>query len=313
MVRCMSADVRDFTAQLPHLRMGGLVAGDAANPTVLLLHGFPELSESWRDVLPLLAEAGLHAVAPDLRGYGKTDKPADGYDLQTLASDVAALIEHFAGEGPVHLVGHDWGGAVAYRVAAFHPLKVRTLAVVNCPHPAVMARRLWRPAQLRRSWYMFLFQLPFLPERALTAREGRGVPALMRRAMVDPSRLTRERGEPYARNFSDLHAARCALAYYRKMMRGALTPRGLRQLAGSWPRIEAPFRLVWGEEDVALGKALTVDLEPYFALPPEVDYLPGVGHFAPIEAPERVAQSLLAHLVVHRPDSEHAPRGVTLH
>ena len=312
MVRRMNTLVRDFSAQLPHLRMGGLSSGDVHNPTVILLHGFPELSESWRDVLPILAAAGLHAVAPDLRGYGKTDKPSGGYDLDTLAGDVAALIEHVSPDEPVHLVGHDWGGAVAYHVAAFHPSKVRTLAVVNCPHPGVMARRMWRPAQLRRSWYMFFFQLPFLPERVLASDEGRRVPKLMRRTMVDSSRLTPERSEPYARNFSDLHAAKCALAYYRQMFRGVLSPRGAKTLFSGYPRIEAPFRLVWGSEDVALGKALTVGLDPYFALPPEVDYLDGVGHFAPIEAPERVAESLLAHLVTHRGESGRSP-GVTLH
>ncbi len=293
--------VRDFTAQLPHLKVGGLEAGDPSNPRVVLLHGFPELSESWRDILPLLASAGLHAVAPDLRGYGQTDKPREGYDLDSLAGDVVALVDHLRakhGGGRAHVVGHDWGGAIAYHTAAHHPDRVERLAVVNCPHPSVMARKLWRPNQLARSWYMFFFQLPFLPERVLTSDEGHRVTSIMRRAMKDDSRLTQSRALPYAQNFSDPHAARCALAYYRTMIRGALTPAGMKRLLSSYPRIEAPFRLVWGTEDVALSIGLTRELEPFFVQPLAVDYLPGVGHFATIEAPERVAASLIEHLIV---------------
>ncbi len=299
--RTGSAGVRSFTAQLPHLTVGGLEAGDPSHPRVVLLHGFPELSESWRDLLPLLASAGLHAVAPDLRGYGQTDKPHEGYDLDSLSGDVVSLIDHLRerhGGGRAHLVGHDWGGAIAYHTAAHHPDRIERLAVVNCPPPSVMARKLWRPQQLARSWYMFFFQLPFLPERALSSKQGRRIPALMRRAMKDDSRLTRDRAAPYAQNFSDLHATRCALAYYRTMIRGSLTPSGLKRLLRSPPRIEAPFRLVWGTEDFALGMELTRDLEPLFVHPPVIDYLHGVGHFSPIEAPERVASSLLEHLVL---------------
>jgi pimeloyl-ACP methyl ester carboxylesterase len=290
------APLREFSARLARLEVGGLAAGDPASPLVILLHGFPELSESWREVLPTLAAAGLHAVAPDLRGYGRTGRPRGGYDLDSLAADVVSLIDHFAPGRAAHLVGHDWGGAIAYHVAAFHPSRVERLAVVNCPHPSVLARRLWRPAQLRRSWYMFFFQLPVLPERALAADGGRRVPALIRKAMTDPARLTEERAEAYARNMARPGAARAALAYYRQMVRGLSSPTNLRRLFGGYPEIPAPFRLIWGTDDVALGRELTVDLGGHFARPPVVDYLHGVGHFAPLEAPDRVAASLVEHL-----------------
>jgi pimeloyl-ACP methyl ester carboxylesterase len=290
---------------LPALRMQALEAGPATGPLVLLLHGFPELSESWRDVLPVLGAAGFHAVAPDLRGYGGTDRPRSGYDVDTLAGDIVQLARYLRPGQPVHLVGHDWGGAIAYHVAAWHPDVVDRLAVVNCPHPSVMARRIWWPPQLARSWYMFFFQLPLLPERLLSAYGGALVPRLIRRAMVDGSRVSDERLAPYAAQFARPEAARAAVDYYRQAVRGLFTLRGAQRMVREYPRIRAPFRLVWAEEDVALGRELTLDLEPYFELPPDVRYLPGVGHFAPLEAPDRVASLLLEHLGAARGEATH--------
>lgn len=291
-----STPITTRSIPLPALRMQALEAGPASGPLVLLLHGFPELSESWRDVLPLLGAAGYHAVAPDLRGYGGTDRPASGYDMDTLAGDVVQLARYLQPGRPAHVVGHDWGGGIAYHVAAWHPDVVDRLAVVNCPHPSVLARRIWRPAQFARSWYMFFFQLPVLPERALSAHGGAAVPRMIRRAMVNPSRVDDARLAPYAAHFAHPDAARAAVDYYRQAIRGLFTPSGARRLLQHYPRIRAPFRLVWAEEDIALGKELTVDLEPYFTQPPDVRYLPGVGHFAPLEAPDAVASLLLEHL-----------------
>jgi epoxide hydrolase 4 len=285
-----------LSLSLPSLRMQALEAGPSSGPLVLLLHGFPELSESWREVLPVLGRAGFRAVAPDLRGYGGTDRPKHGYDLDTLAADIYQLARHLQPDQPVHVVGHDWGGVIAYHLAATHPEVVDRLAVINAPHPAVMARRLWRPAQLARSWYMFFFQIPWLPERKLSENGGAVVPHLIRRALVDKSRVPEERLARYAANFAHPEAARAALAYYRTMIRGTLTPWGMRRLLKGYPSIRAPFLLIWGEEDVALGRELTYDLEPWFEHKPQVRYLPGVGHFAPLEAPEQVAAALLEHL-----------------
>lgn len=285
-----------LSLSLPSLRMQALEAGPAHGPLVLLLHGFPELSESWREVLPVLGAAGFRAVAPDLRGYGGTDKPRSGYDIDTLAADIYQLARHLQPDRPAHVVGHDWGGAIAYHLAAFHPEVVDRLSVVNCPHPAVMAERIWKPAQLVRSWYMFFFQIPWLPERLLSAREGAHVPSLIRQALVDKSRVSEERLEPYARNFAHPEAARAAIAYYRSAIRGSLTPKGFQRLRQGYPRIRAPFQLIWAEEDVALRKELSYGLEPWFEHPPQVRYLSGVGHFAPLEAPEQVTTLLLEHL-----------------
>jgi pimeloyl-ACP methyl ester carboxylesterase len=281
-----------LSLSLPSLRMQALEAGPADGPLVLLLHGFPELSESWREVLPVLGAAGFRAVAPDLRGYGGTDRPRYGYDLDTLAADIYQLARHLQPGRPAHVVGHDWGGAIAYQLAAKHPEVVDRLVVINCPHPGVMARRIWRPAQFKRTWYMFFFQLPWVPERKLSEDGGSVVPRLIRRGLVDKSRVAEERLKPYADNFAKPGAARAALAYYRTTLRRAMTPWGMWRLLMGYPRIRAPFMLIWGEGDIALGRELTYDLEPWFEHPPQVRYLPGVGHFAPLEAPEQVAALL---------------------
>lgn len=290
------APLASLSLSLPSLRMQALEAGPTHGPLVLLLHGFPELSESWREVLPVLGHAGFRAVAPDLRGYGGTERPKSGYDLDTLAGDIYQLARHLQPGRPVHVVGHDWGGAIAYHLAAFHPEVVDRLTVINAPHPAVMARRLWNPAQLARSWYMFAFQVPWLPERLLSRNEGAAVVRAIRRALVNPSRVPEERLARYAANLSHPEAARAAIAYYRSAIRGVLTPWGVRRMLRDYPRIRAPFLLIWAEEDIALRRELTYDLEPWFEQPPQVRYLPGVGHFATLEAPEKVAALLLEHL-----------------
>lgn len=286
------------------LHLHALEAGPAEAPVVVLLHGFPEFSESWRDVIPPLVDAGFRVLAPDLRGYGRSDRPDRGYDIDTLALDVARLIEQASPSGSAHLVGHDWGGAIAYHVAAYHPERVDRLAVVNCPHPYVLLRRIWNPEQLRRSWYVFAFQLPWLPEWVLSRKDGRSVSSLMRKAMVDRSHFPEERAALYAQNFTQEGVARSAVSYYRETFRKIFDPRRLLQNLRKYPRIRAPFRLIWGEEDIALSRLLTVDLDEYFVEKPQVDYLPGVGHFSIIEAPEKVAACLVDHLKTQRSRKE---------
>ncbi len=278
------------------LRVHALVAGPAQGTPVVLLHGFPELAESWREVMQPLAQAGYRAVAPDLRGYGQTDAPRDGYDLDQLARDAAGLIRVLGGSA--HLVGHDWGGTIAYETAANHPAQVKTLTVVNAPHPEVMARRVWRPAQFRRSWYMFFFQLPFLPEHLLSKDGGARVPRILRAAARDKRNFTDERLAPYARFFASPERVRAPVEFYRQSLRRLLRPR---YWAHAWryPKIQAPFRLIWGTEDVALGRELTVELDGWFERPVEVRYLEGLGHFGMIEAPERIAPLLLEHVRAH--------------
>src|SRR5579884_3024966 len=134
-------------------------------PLVVLLHGFPEFWYSWRHQIPALAAAGFRVLAPDLRGYNESDKPPGvaAYGLERVAGDVAALVRH-AGERRAAVVGHDWGGGIAWWLAMHRPDVVGRLAVLNAPHPAAFRRELRTPGQLLRSWYVFFFQLPALPE-----------------------------------------------------------------------------------------------------------------------------------------------------
>jgi len=274
--------------ELPGLRMHTLVCGNPSSPLALFLHGFPELSESWREILPQAADAGFYAVAPDLRGYGQTDQPDEGYEVTSLVQDIRHLMQAL-GRQRACIVGHDWGGLIAYHLAAHHPELTTKLCVVNCPHPAVFIRRVWMPQQLFKSWYVLFFQMPWLPERMLTQGKGSAVARLIRAASVDRSRLTREKLKPYAENFATLHAARCAVNYYRSNARRS---RRFFQL----PPIQAPFRLVWCEEDTALSLTLTRNLDGHFAGSHEVHYIPSVGHFGPLEAPQRVGPAILEHL-----------------
>ena len=142
------------------------VAEAGEGPLVLLLHGFPEFWWAWRSQLPALAAAGFRAVAPDLRGYGGSDKPPRGYDLPTLSADVAALVRAL-GEKDAVVVGHDWGGLLGWTMAALHPRTVRRLVVLSMAHPRRLRAGMADRAQRRASRYFLRFQVPRLPERTI--------------------------------------------------------------------------------------------------------------------------------------------------
>src|SRR4051794_34874601 len=176
-------------ADLGHIRLHYAEAG--AGPLIVLLHGFPEFWYSWRHQLPALAAAGYRVVAPDLRGYNLSGKPRSvrAYRLRELAHDVAALIRYCGSERAV-VVGHDWGGGVAWGVAMRHPALLSRLVILNCPHPVALQRALRTPQQLRRSWYIFFFQLPWLPEASLRAGDFAGLRRLLRTAPLRPDAFT---------------------------------------------------------------------------------------------------------------------------
>jgi epoxide hydrolase 4 len=268
-----------------------LAEGPEQAPLVVLLHGFPEVSLSWRHQLPALARAGWRAVAPDQRGYGRSAK--DGpFDVRTLAADVVGLV-HALGRERAVVVGHDWGGAVAWATAALEPDAVERLVVLNCPHPAVLARELvHNPRQALRSWYMFLFQLPLLPEWLLT--RGRAAPiAWILRGASATDAWRRDELEPYREAFLRPGAARSALGYYRAAFRGGLSVGGVDVRRP----IRAPALIVWGARDPTLGEETIAPAKmlPYFAPgnAPRVVRLPDVGHFVQNEAPERVNAAIL--------------------
>ena len=265
------------------------VAG--SGPLVLLLHGFPEDWRCWEPVIPHLVAAGYRVVAPDLRGYGASDKPPSGYDLETLTDDVRGLASHFLqDEGPagpsgrrVRLVGHDWGGAVTWAFAYRHPDILARAAILNAPHPWLFARRLVSGGQLRRSWYMGFFQLPALPEAWLArgglewAWESWGATAGAIPA-ADQARLRQSMLRP--------GALRGALAWYRTAFRRG--PLALRPCAGV---TDAELLVLWGERDGCLGAELLRGLERHTNNLRIVRY-PDAGHWLQREEVGAVSNEL---------------------
>jgi pimeloyl-ACP methyl ester carboxylesterase len=264
----------------------------AAAPLVVLLHGFPEFWYSWRHQIPALAAAGFAVVAPDLRGYNDSDKPegVEAYRIGNVVEDVAGLIRALGRERAV-IVGHDWGGAAAYAFAMMKPEMTSRLCVMNSPHPARFAEELHRgnEAQLRRSWYMFFFQLPDEPERLLAAGNFRMLRGMLvnsaRKGTFPPAVLAR-----YVEAFAKPGALTGAINWYRaSFRRGLPSPR-------EFPKIAAPTLIVWGVRDFALGTELTRGIRPYFSGPFALTYLRGVSHWVQQEAPARVNAILIRFL-----------------
>jgi pimeloyl-ACP methyl ester carboxylesterase len=287
--------IKDVFVEVDGLRFHTLAAGPSDGPLVLLLHGFPEFSRSWRHQLPALAAAGYRAVAPDLRGYAQTDKRGP-YDLATLVDDLAGLVRALGREHAA-VVGHDWGGAIAWMAAHRRPELVERLAVLNAPHPAAIAREVFRnPRQLLRSAYVLAFLVPRLPERLLTARRARAVVTILGAGARVKSAWPPDELERYREAFLEPGAATAALGYYRALARR----RGWAGRVAKRHPIDVPVLLVWGVEDPAVGRELAdrERLEPWLAAGnrPTIQRLEGVGHFVQNEAPEPVTEALLAFL-----------------
>jgi pimeloyl-ACP methyl ester carboxylesterase len=290
------------------VRLHCVVSGEG--PLVILLHGFPECWYSWRHQIDALATR-FRVVAPDLRGYNESEKPASvaAYAMPELVADVAGLVGAF-GARDAAIVGHDWGGAIAWYLAMERPALTRRLAVLNCPHPAIMTQYLrGNLRQLARSWYMFFFQLPWLPEFLLSRGHAWAIGRAIQQSTVRRDAITQEDLTRLRDAAMHAGALRSALNYYRAVFRdrtnAAMLPRALqrffygdeplpppRRSLADWPTIAAPTLLIWGEQDVALGKELTVGMEPLFSAPFEVRYIPDSGHWVQQEAPALVNQWL---------------------
>ncbi|MFQ5898141.1 MAG: alpha/beta fold hydrolase [Candidatus Methylomirabilia bacterium] len=269
------------------LRFHCVTAGEG--PLVMLLHGFPEFWYSWRHQIPALAEAGFSVAAPDLRGYNDSDRPGEveAYRMGHIVEDVVGLIRVLGHERAV-IVGHDWGGAAAYAFAMMHPELTQGLVVCNCPHPEAFSRALKGGSyeQLRKSWYMFFFQLPEAPEAILSANHFRFLKqfayANSRKGTFSPATLRK-----YEEAMAKPGALTGAINWYRAMFRRGLPP------VREFPKISAPTLVIWGTRDHFLGQELARGMRRYFSGPFRMVFLHGVSHWVQQEAPGRVNRLLV--------------------
>lgn len=267
-------------------------AGPEDGPLVVLLHGFPEFWYAWRHYISALSAAGYRVLAPDQRGYNLSDKPlrVSDYALDTLAADVAGLIEA-EGRKKAFVVGHDWGAAVTWWLAAHHPDRVERAAVLNVPHPEVMRARLLggSPTQILRSWYMFYFQIPWLPERAFAQDGGRRqfarITSIGRKHAFAPGDEA-----AYLAAWAQPDAPRAMIDWYRAAARWAFGPRE------AVPRITAPVHVLWGCQDKLLDAAM---VEPSLALCDEarVTWFEDATHWVLHEERDTIIAQLLGDFV----------------
>jgi len=224
------------------VRVHAMAAGPKDGPVVVLLHGFPEFWYGWRRQIEPLAVAGFRVIVPDQRGYNLSNKPSglSAYALTVLVSDVIAIADQL-GQEKIFLAGHDWGAAVAWSTTLLHPQRIAKLVVLNVPHPSVMRKFIsTRPRQMLRSWYMFFFQLPWLPEAVFSAFNFRiGVRALLHSSR--PGTFTTGDLAQYRAAWSQPGALTGMINWYRALFRARV----------KFPdkTVRVPTRILWGERD----------------------------------------------------------------
>ncbi|MEE8410576.1 MAG: alpha/beta hydrolase [Myxococcota bacterium] len=271
-------------------------------PLVLLLHGFPDFWYTWRRQIPALVAAGFRVVAPDLRGYNVSDKPksVSSYRMSALTGDIVGLISHL-GEKRATLVGHDWGGAIAWDTALRHPAVVDNLVILNAPYPTLFLRKVRSLRQLTKSWYILFFQLPWLPEAVLKAGSFAVVERMLRNDTLRSDAFTDEDITYYKRALGQRGALTAMINYYR----AAFHPRSFdRQRLAS--HIDAPTLLIWGEEDRFLDKSLTEGLEEWVN-DLRVERIPHASHWVHADAPEKVNHLMVDFLQHQRERSTGSP------
>lgn len=261
-------------------------AGPADGAPVIFLHGFPQTSQSWSPYLVRLSAAGFRAIAPAQRGYAATARPTgvDDYAMDLLVADVLGMADGL-GVDRFHLVGHDWGGVVGWALAAASPERLCTLTSVSTPHPRALASSLWHSFQLARSWYVGLFQLPELPERLLTARNG----SLLRR-LLRASGLPDAMVDVYTVAMLQPGAMTAAINYYRALGIRPVVPVG---------RISVPTLYVWSTHDTALGPVAARATGSYVDAPYRFEVLAGASHWIPETRVRELSALVLAHIRAH--------------
>ncbi|MCA3694724.1 alpha/beta fold hydrolase [Aquidulcibacter sp.] len=276
-------------------RLETLIAGKGGTKLAVLLHGFPESNHSWRFQIPLLVKLGYEVWAPNLRGYGQSSKPPHmrDYAIEHLMEDVAQLMDQASNGRPVTLIAHDWGAIIAWAFAASNLRPLERLVILNVPHPARLAEglRTWR--QIRKSWYVFFFQLPWLPEKLMAAAGAQAIGRAFSALAMDQTNFGPDILQIYRDNALIPGALTAMVNYYR----AAAQTKGLANFTrDKVTTISVPTLMIWGEEDLALGVELT---DGYEELVEDFTLirLKGVGHWVQQEAPQAVNQHLEAWLV----------------
>lgn len=256
---------------------------------MILLHGFPEFWYSWRFQIPALARH-FKVVVPDLRGYNDSDKPEHGYDLDTLSADIRGLIDSL-GYLKAHIVGHDWGGAIAWHLAQKFPESLQQLAVLNAPHPhQFMHEMVSNLDQLRRSWYLLAFQIPNLPEVLIRQNLKSVVQNLFQEQAVRKGAFSKQETDIYQAALEKPGVISAAINHYRQF----LAPQNwLRNWGRSPNPVTVPTLILWGEEDALLSQKLTEGIEQFVTAPFQIKFIPHCGHWIQQEVPQTVNRELL--------------------
>jgi epoxide hydrolase 4 len=256
----------------------------------ILLHGFPELNFSWRHQMPMLAAQGYRVWAPNMRGYGASSKPEGiaAYRINTLIEDVAALIDLAKAEAPtreVILVAHDWGAIVAWVFAIKKLRPIDRLVIMNVPHPKCAEREIRKWRQKKKSWYIFFFQLPRVPEWSLLRNDAEPIRSIFANSAKNKQLFPRKEMDVYARAAQRPGAMRAMLNYYRALLR---IP-DMRNVGDAM--VDVPTLVIWGENDLALDIHLLDGMEQWV---PRLTLhrLPGISHWVQQDAPEEVNRLL---------------------
>lgn len=284
--------------EVTHERMPGcdvqlhVARAGGDGPPIVLLHGFPENWTSWRHQIPALANAGYAVYAPDMRGYNLSDRPTgiEAYRLRLLIDDVAEIVRATP-QRRAHIVGHDWGGAIAWTFAGAYPELVDRLVIMNAPHLDLYRKVLRKHrGQLFRSWYVVMFQIPGLAERLLSARDYRALRNLFANGPARPGAFSSDDIEQYITAAAQPGALTAMLSYYR-----AMRDSGSKAI-GRAARAECETLVIWGERDVALSVRLLDDIEDVAPLA-QVHRIPDAGHWVQNEVPGTVNRLMLDFLI----------------
>jgi len=274
-------DLRERFIETNGIKLHVMEAGPADGPMILFLHGFPEFWYAWRKQLQYFADKGYLVVAPDQRGYNLSDKPQGiaAYKIDELAKDIVGLIDAY-GRKQINLVGHDWGASVSWWFALKYPERSKKLVILNVPHPKVMAKHVFtNTEQMKKSWYIFYFQIPGAVEHLASSKNYEWVIQLITTS-ANPGAFTPSELEEYRKAFSLPGAFSAMVNWYRAMVQTKQEP------PASFD-VTMPMILMWGEDDVAMLPELADESMPYCKQGCLIKF-PGTSHWIQHEQADKI-------------------------